>query len=209
MNTVDTELSGVNTRFGGGFRTGWGVVGLRGVWRRVQSTELRVAGEKDRLSLPEDVVRVGFLARRGSLSAVWSVNYRSSYKNRGGTGTFRSWTGHDVVLDWAEPLGFERARLTAGVFNLTDTGLSVNTANPSQRGRADGSGLGAHLLPHPQHAALRGKGAGPPPVPRAAAPARGACGRRGAPSERSSVSSRPASAQTGVAVRVSGFPTNT
>ena len=130
VNTVDTELSGVNTRFGGGFRTGWGVVGLRGVWRRVQSTELRVAGEKDRLSLPEDVVRVGFLARRGSLSAVWSVNYRSSYKNRGGTGTFRSWTGHDVVLDWAEPLGFEGARLTAGVFNLTDEQLSVNTANP-------------------------------------------------------------------------------
>ena len=130
-NVVETELSGVNTRFGGGFRTGWGVVGLRGVWRRVTSTELRVADEKDRLALPENVVRVGFLARRGSFSAVWSANYRSGYKHQAGTGKFESWTGHDVVLDWAEPLGLEGARLTAGVFNLTDTGLSVNTANPS------------------------------------------------------------------------------
>ena len=130
-NIVDTEVSGVTTRFGGGFRTGWGVVGLRGVWRRVTSTELRIAGERDRLALPEDVVRVGFLARRGSFSAVWSANYRSGYKNQTGTGTFKSWTGHDVVMDWAEPLGLEGARLTAGVFNVTDTSLSVNTANPS------------------------------------------------------------------------------
>ena len=35
------------------------------------------------------------------------------------------------MLDWASPLGFEDARLTAGVFNLTDESLSVNTANPS------------------------------------------------------------------------------
>ena len=47
-NVVDTELSGINTRFGGGFRTGWGVVGLRGAWRRVTSAELRIAGEEGR-----------------------------------------------------------------------------------------------------------------------------------------------------------------
>ena len=47
-NVVDTELSGINTRFGGGFRTGWGVVGLRGAWRRVTSAEMRIAGEEGR-----------------------------------------------------------------------------------------------------------------------------------------------------------------
>ena len=47
-NVVDTELSGINTRFGGGFRTGWGVVGLRGAWRRVTSADLRIAGEEGR-----------------------------------------------------------------------------------------------------------------------------------------------------------------
>ena len=130
-NVVETDLSGVNTRLGGGFRTGWGVIGLRGAWRRVTSTELRIAGEEDRFAIPKNIVRAGILARRGTLSGVWTASYRSSYKNRAGTGTFKSWTGHDVVLDWADPLGLEGARATAGVFNITDAGLSVDTANPS------------------------------------------------------------------------------
>ena len=130
-NIIDTELSGVNTRFGGGFRTGWGVVGLRGVWRRVTSTDLTIAGEEDHLAIPGNVVRIGFLARRGGLSAVWAANYRSDYENRSGTGKFKSWTGHDVTLDWIDPPGLEDARVTVGVFNVTDAGLSVNTADPS------------------------------------------------------------------------------
>ena len=128
-NVVDTDLSGITTRFGGGFRTGWGVVGLRGAWRRVTSAEVRVAGESGRYAIPGNAVRVGVLARRGTLSAVWTANYRSGYET--GTGNFDSWFGHDVVLDWTDPLGLEDARVTAGVFNITDAGLSVNTANPS------------------------------------------------------------------------------
>ena len=130
-NVVEADVSGVNARFGGGFSTGWGVVGLRGAWRRVTSADLRIAGEEDRFAIPRNVVRIGFLARRGDLSAVWTASYRSAYENRAGTGTFKSWTGHDVVLDWTDPLGLKRARATAGVFNITDAGLSVNTANPS------------------------------------------------------------------------------
>ena len=130
-NVVDTEISGVNTRVGGGFRTGWGVVGLRGAWRRVTSADLHIAGERDRYAIPGNVVRLGLLARRGGLDAVWTAGYRSSYRNRAGTGTFKSWTGHDVVLDWTEPLGLEGARITAGVFNITDAGLSADTANPA------------------------------------------------------------------------------
>ena len=129
-SVVDTDLTGINTRFGGGFRTSWGVVGMRGVWRSVSTADLSIAGEEDRYAIPGNVVRMGFLARRGNVSAVWTVNYRSGYENASGTGTFASWTGHDVVLDWNDPLGLEDARLTAGVFNLTDTSLSVNTANP-------------------------------------------------------------------------------
>ena len=128
---VDTEVSGVTARFGGGFRTGWGVAGMRGAWRHVTSAELRVAGRKDRYVIARDMVRIGFLARRGGVSAVWTANYRSGFKNRAGTGTFKSWTGHDMVLDWVDPLGLAGARVAAGVFNVTDTGLSVDTANPS------------------------------------------------------------------------------
>ena len=130
-NIVEADLSGVNARLGGGFRTSWGVVGLRGAWRRVASADLRIAGEEDRFAIPRNVVRLGILARRGSLSGVWTASYRSGYENRARTGTFKSWTGHDLVLDWARPLGLDGARATAGVFNLTDSGLSVDTANPS------------------------------------------------------------------------------
>ena len=130
-NVVDNEISGANVRLGGGFRTDWGVVGMRGGWRRVADTEMTIAGEEDRLAIPDNVVRIGVLARRGSVSAVWTASYRSSYENRAGTGEFESWTGHDLVLDWADPLGLEGARLTTGVFNLTDAGLSVDTSNPS------------------------------------------------------------------------------
>ena len=130
-NVVDNDLTGFNTRFGGGVRTGWGVVGMRGMWRRVTGTELRIAGEERRVAIPENVLRLGFLARRGALSAVWTVNYRSGYQNRQRSGSFDSWTGHDLVVDWSEPLGIEGARFTTGVFNLTDEKLSVNTANPS------------------------------------------------------------------------------
>ena len=128
-NIVETETTGINTRFGGGFRTGWGVVGMRGVWRRVTGTERRVAGIEQPFDLPQDVVRVGFLARRGGISATWIANYRAGYDNRAGTGAFDSWTGHDLVLDWNGPLGFDGARVTAGVFNLTDESLSADSSN--------------------------------------------------------------------------------
>ena len=36
-----------------------------------------------------------------------------------------------MVLEWKEPLGLEGGRVAAGVFNLTDAGLTVDTANPS------------------------------------------------------------------------------
>ena len=130
-NVVDSEVRGVNARFGGGFRTSWGVAGMRGAWRRVTDAERSIAGVTDRYNLPKDMMRIGFLARHGGVSAVWTANYRSSFRNRADTGTFKSWTGHDLVVDWTEPLGMKGARMAAGVFNLTDEGLSVNTADPN------------------------------------------------------------------------------
>ena len=115
-NVVDTEITGVTTRFGGGFRTNWGVAGLRGAWRHIASAKRRVAGIKERYVIAKDMVRVGFLVRRGDLSVVWTANYRSGFRNSAGTGTFKSWFGHDAVLDWKAPMGLNGARLTAGVF---------------------------------------------------------------------------------------------
>ena len=79
---------------------------------------------------------MGWTSRRGDVGAVWTTSDRSGYENRTGPGSFDSWTGHDLVLDWADPLGLEEARVTAGVFDITDAGLTVNTADP---GNVDGS----------------------------------------------------------------------
>ena len=130
-NILDSEISGINTRFGGGMRTSWGVVGMRGAWRHVLDAEHRFAGRKDRFVIARNAVRVGFLARRGNLSAVWTANYRAGFKNQDGSGEFPSWTGHDLSVDWADPLGLDGARVSAGVFNLTDTKLSTDTSDPS------------------------------------------------------------------------------
>ena len=129
-NVVDDGVSGINIRTGTGFRTGWGVVGLRGAWRHVADADLEIAGEKDRLAIPKNAARLALLGRRGNVTATWTTYYRSSYKNRTGSGTFDSWIGHDLALDWTDPLGLKGARITGGVFNVTDAGLSVNTANP-------------------------------------------------------------------------------
>ena len=130
-NVVESETSGINARFGGGMRTNWGIVGMRGAWRHVLDTKLRVAGAKVRVPVVRNAVRVGFLARRGNLSAVWTANYRAGFKNQTNTGEFKSWTGHDLSVDWADPLGLKGARVSAGIFNLTDAQLTTDTSDPS------------------------------------------------------------------------------
>ena len=141
-NVVEVDISGVNTRFGGGMRTSWGVVGMRGAWRHVISTDARVAGAKIPVPITRNAVRVGFLARRGNLSAIWTASYRAGFTNSDGTGSYGSWTGHDVAVDWADPLGLEGARVSAGVFNLTDELLTTDTANPSATDGPTAAGWG-------------------------------------------------------------------
>ena len=150
-NVVENGLSGVNARLGWGFRTNWGVVGMRAAWRHVADADLRIAGEEDRLAIPKNIIRVGIRAQRGGLSATWTVNYRTGYDNREGTGEFE-------VLD--------RPRRGAGLGRADGPGrLAVNGRRlqphrrrslvehrqPPERGRAHGGRLGAHLLPHLQH----------------------------------------------------------
>ena len=130
-NIVETRISGVNTRFGARMDTGWGFVAMRGFWRYVDSSEEHIAGQERPYPLPRHAVRIVTSAGRGNLTAFWAVNYRDEIESRWGDGRFKSWTGHDVTLDWRKPLGLEDTRVTAGVYNVTDAKLSTNTANPS------------------------------------------------------------------------------
>ena len=130
-NIVKNEISGVNTRFGARTETGWGFVAMRGFWRYVTDSEEHIAGEEQRFPLPRNAVRIVTSVGRGDLTVFWALNYRDEIESRWGDGRFSSWTGHDVTLDWKKPLGLENMRVTAGVYNVTDTKLSTNTANPS------------------------------------------------------------------------------
>ena len=130
-NIVETEISGINTRFGARMETGWGFVAMRGFWRYVTGSDERIAGVEQPYPLPRNAVRIVTSAGRGDLTAFWALNYRAEIENRWDDGEFSSWTGHDLTLDWRTPLGLENMRATAGVYNVTDAKLSTNTANPS------------------------------------------------------------------------------
>ena len=130
-NIVKTDITGLNTRFGNRVETDWGFVSFRGFWRYVSSSTQQVASVKRKYPLPRNAVRIVPSVGRGNLTAYWALNYRSEIENSSGDGEFPSWTGHDLTLDWKEPGGFENARLTFGVYNVTDAKLSTNTANPT------------------------------------------------------------------------------
>ncbi len=134
-NIVETKIQGVQARFGSGFRTGWGTVGFRGAWRHITDAERHINNVKDGYPVPRDAVRFGVEARRGNLSVSWAGNYRSGFENRSSTGKFKSWTGYDLAMRWNKPWGLENAKFSAGVLNLTDTQLTVDTSNP---GSVDG-----------------------------------------------------------------------
>ncbi len=134
-NVVDAKTEGIMARFGAGFETSWGGYGAYGTWRRETNTDLTVDGVPERVVRPKDMLRARFSARRGDVRAIWTASYRSGFSNQLGTGRFSPWTGHDLRVDWTNPLGLERVRITGGIFNLTDAGYTVDTANP---GSTDG-----------------------------------------------------------------------
>ena len=130
-NVVDGKTEGIMARFGTSFETSWGGFGAYGTWRREMDTDRTVAGVPTRVVRPKDMVRARLSAWRGDVRAIWTVSHRSGFKNEQGTGSFDSWTGHDLRVDWTNPVGLERVRITGGVFNLTDAGYTVDTANPT------------------------------------------------------------------------------
>ena len=115
---------------------------MRGFWRYITSSKEYIAGEERPYPLPRNAVRVVTSAGRGVLTAFWALNYRDEIENQWDDGRFKSWTGHDVSLDWRAPLGLENTRVTAGVYNITDTKLSTNTANPANTDGPRAAGWG-------------------------------------------------------------------
>ena len=132
VNNIDTEVKGLNTRFGTRTETDWGFISMRGFWRYVDSSDE---------PLPRHAVRIVPSVGRGNLTAYWALNYRSEIDASYG-GEFSSWTGHDLTFDWKNAFGYENMRFTAGVYNVTDTKLSTNPANPTQHDGPTAAGWG-------------------------------------------------------------------
>ena len=141
-NIEDTKISGVTTRYRRDFGTDWGEIVLSGAWRHVTEAERTVEGNKEQYATSRNMVRSRFEARRGDVTATWTVNYREGFRNQSNTGDFDDWLGHDFAVDWKNPMGIEGSRLTAGVFNLTDASLTVDTSNPSSVDGPEAAGWG-------------------------------------------------------------------
>ena len=141
-NIVDTEISGVTTRYRREFGTDWGEIVLSGAWRHVTDAELTVESNKERYATSRNMVRSRFEARHGDVTATWTVNFREGFRNQSNTGDFDDWLGHDIAVDWNEPMGIDDTRLTAGVFNLTDASLTVDTADPNSVDGPEAAGWG-------------------------------------------------------------------
>jgi len=141
-NVVDTNIIGLNTRFGTRIDKDSGFLSMRGFWRYVSSSEQRIAGEKRRFPLPRHAIRIVSSIGRDNLTAYWALNHRSEIQNIWGDGQFEPWTGHDLTFDWKMPSGIENLRLTAGVYNVTDAKLSQNTADPTSHDGPRAAGWG-------------------------------------------------------------------
>jgi len=130
-NVVDQKIEGFTARFGAGFETSWGGYGAYGTWRRETAAEKTVDGVPTRVVRPKDMMRARLSAWRGGVRAIWTASYRSGFLNERGSGRFAPWTGHDLRVDWTNPAGLEGLRITGGIFNLTDQGYTIDTANPA------------------------------------------------------------------------------
>ena len=65
----------------------------------------------------------------GHLVLVVATATYSRYRT--GSEAFKSWIGHDAVMDRSVPIRLEGARVSTGVFNLTDEPTTTDSSVPS------------------------------------------------------------------------------
>ena len=141
-NIIGTKISGITTRYRKSYKKDWGEIVLSGAWRHVTNANRIVEGNSERYATSKNIIRSRFEAIRGDVTATWTVNYREGFRNQSDTGNFDDWLGHDFYVDWKNPWGIDKGRITAGVFNLTNASLSVDTADPNSVDGPEAAGWG-------------------------------------------------------------------
>ena len=130
VNSGEETVSGVDVQVHGEWDAEWAdlTAGLR--WLHLTGHEARVGGELQPGDPPRDRAHASLQAGRGAFTASWHIHAVSGHENLLGTGRYEGWVGHDLTLEWRDPLGLKGLNLSGGVLNIEDRGPSVDSADP-------------------------------------------------------------------------------
>ena len=130
VNSGEETVSGVDVQVHGERDAEWAdlTAGLR--WLHLTGHEARVGGELQPGDPPRDRAHASLQAGRGAFTASWHIHAVSGHENLLGTGRYEGWVGHDLTLEWRDPLRLKGLNLSGGVLNIEDRGPSVDSADP-------------------------------------------------------------------------------
>ncbi len=147
VNLEDKTRSGIDARLATGWKTGSIDWSLDTRWLYVDKARSTVFGkEKDDPLTPRNRVHNLVRAGRGNLSADWSFNYVSGYRDDHEDDSYPSWKGHDISLNWKRAFGNEGVEFTAGMLNVTDEGPPVLPTAPDHHVSSLDTYLGRSLF---------------------------------------------------------------
>ncbi len=147
VNVRNSTRSGIDTRMHAAWSSGFADYSIDTRWVRVTDSRSGTFGilVEDDL-VPRDRLNAIIRARKGNLTASWTVNAVSRLKSGIYDDEYPSWTGHDLALSWRNTFGLDSLVLTGGVLNVTDNGPPILPSAPRQFSTSYDSLLGRTLF---------------------------------------------------------------
>ena len=132
FNSAEGNISGFDIRAGAKWKTGSFDTGIDLRWLHLTESEAKVGGFVQPGDFPRNRIHAAVRAGRGGLNVMWNTHAVSGYSNIDGSGRFRPWIGHDILLNWQDAFGLKGMMLRGGVLNVADRAPSVDSSDPSQ-----------------------------------------------------------------------------
>ena len=123
----ESEERGVALHAGVDWETDWADLALDVHATRTTHYKYVVLGEEELGGYVRNRAHAVLQARRGDIVARWSVYGRSGYLNSTETGRYKSWYGHDLVLQWRDLPGIG-LDLAGGVLNIANRDASLDSS---------------------------------------------------------------------------------
>ena len=127
----DTRTRGVKLHLGAEWETDWADLALDLHATRTLHHKEVVVGVESPGGYPRNRAYAVLQARRGDITANWSIYGRSGYLNSLETGRYKTWYGYDFTVQWRDALGLE-LDLTGGILNIANRDASIDSSG--QRG---------------------------------------------------------------------------